>query len=52
METYEKISAGLAWSRTLGVVRKGFGIEVDLEAVWERHMACRWRAFLFHSLHS
>ena len=37
---YEKVSAGLAWSRTLGVLRKGFGIEVDLEGVWEKHLAC------------
>lgn len=36
---YEKVSAGLAWSRTLGVLRRGFGIEVDLEGVWERHLA-------------
>ena len=39
-EAYEKVSAGLAWSRTLGVLRKGFEIEVDLENVWERHLAC------------
>ena len=38
LDEYEKISAGLAWSRTLGTVRKGFGIEVDLEEVWEEHL--------------
>ena len=36
---YEKISTNLAWSRTLGAVRKGFGIELDLENVWENHLA-------------
>ncbi|KAI9880011.1 MAG: hypothetical protein M1830_005930 [Pleopsidium flavum] len=41
LETYEKVSASLAWTRTLGAVRRGFGIEVDLEGVWERHLARR-----------
>lgn len=36
---YERISADLSWSRTLGVVRKGFGIEQDLESIWENHLA-------------
>ena len=36
---YEKISANLAWSRTLGLVRKGFSIEPDLEKIWEEHLA-------------
>ena len=39
LETYDKVSAGLAWSRTLAAVRKGFEIEVDLEKVWEEHTA-------------
>lgn len=39
-EAYEKVSAALAWSRTLGVLRKAFDIEVDLEGVWERHVEC------------
>ncbi|MCJ1439105.1 hypothetical protein MMC27_008496 [Xylographa pallens] len=38
-ETYDKASAGLAWSRTLGVIRSAFGIQVDLEEVWEDHLA-------------
>lgn len=38
---YEPIAAGLAWSRTLGTVRKGFNINVDLEAVWEEHLQCK-----------
>lgn len=35
---YEPVAAGLAWSRTLGTVRKGFGLNVDLEGVWEEHL--------------
>ncbi|WPH04867.1 Hypothetical protein R9X50_00776400 [Acrodontium crateriforme] len=36
---YDSVSASLSWSRTLGVLRHAFGIEVDLEKVWEQHMA-------------
>jgi len=39
LETYDKISASLAWSRSLGAVRRGFRIDVDLESIWENHMA-------------
>ncbi|KAL9126464.1 MAG: hypothetical protein Q9217_004485 [Psora testacea] len=39
LEVYNKLASGLAWSRTLAAVRKGFGIEVDLEKVWEEHIA-------------
>lgn len=39
LETYRKISSGLAWSRTLGAVRKGLKVEVDLEKVWDEHLA-------------
>lgn len=42
LETYDKVSASLAWTRTLAAVRKGFGIEVDLEKVWEEHLACKY----------
>ena len=41
LQTYEKISASLAWSRTLGAVRKGFGIVVDLEKIWDNHTECK-----------
>jgi len=34
----DRISANLALTRTLGVVRSGFGIQVDLERIWERHL--------------
>ncbi|KAA6413014.1 MAG: hypothetical protein FRX48_02757 [Lasallia pustulata] len=39
LETYEKVAASLAWSRSLAAVRKGFDVEVDLEKVWEEHLA-------------
>lgn len=42
LDVYDKISAGLAWSRSLDVMRKAFEIEVDLEAVWERHSERTW----------
>ncbi|KAI9812014.1 MAG: hexokinase A [Pycnora praestabilis] len=38
-ENFDKIAAGLAWSRSLDQVRRGFGIEVDLEGAWEGHLA-------------
>ena len=40
LEQYDKISANLAWSRTLSILRKGFDIEVDLEQIWDDHVAC------------
>ena len=39
LDEYERVSAGVAWSRTLKTVRKGFEMEVDLEQVWEDHVA-------------
>lgn len=38
---WDKVAAGLAWSRCLDCVRKGFGIEADLERVWEEHLSCK-----------
>jgi hypothetical protein len=37
LEEYERVSASLAWSRTLGILRAAFNITVDLESVWEEH---------------
>ena len=34
---FHKVSANLAWSRTLATLRKGLEIEVDLERIWENH---------------
>ncbi|KEQ95025.1 hypothetical protein AUEXF2481DRAFT_5272 [Aureobasidium subglaciale EXF-2481] len=40
LEEYDRVAAGLSWSRTLGALRKGFGVEVDLEGVvdeWNKY---------------
>lgn len=37
--TYDRIASGLAWSRALDCVRRGFAIDVDLEGIWARHLA-------------
>ena len=42
LEQYDKISASLAWSRTLSILRKAFDIEVDLEKIWDDHVACEF----------
>lgn len=36
---FDKVNASLAWTRTLGVLRKAFKLEPDLEKVWEEHVA-------------
>lgn len=48
LDVFDKVSAGLAWSRSLDVMRKAFEIEVDLEAIWDRHSkrTCQSLAFL------
>lgn len=38
-DQYDKVSASLAWSRSLGALRKAFEIEVDLEKIWDDHVA-------------
>lgn len=37
LDQFDKVAAGLAWTRSLELVRKGFEIEVDLEGIWEDH---------------
>ena len=39
LNQYDKVSASLAWSRSLTALRKGFEIEVDLEKIWDDHVA-------------
>lgn len=39
---YRKTSADMAYSRTLGVLRKVLGPHFDLSALWERHRACEF----------
>jgi predicted ester cyclase len=43
-EQHDKIGARLAWTRSLGLIRRGFGIHVDLEAIWENHTALEFVA--------
>ena len=38
LDEYNKVAAGLAWSRSLDCVRKAFRAEVNLEKVWEQHV--------------
>lgn len=38
LDEYDKVAERLAWSRSLDIVRKGFGVEVELEKVWENHL--------------
>jgi len=40
LDEFDKVSANLAWTRTLGALRKGFKVEVNLEQIWENHLAC------------
>jgi hypothetical protein len=39
LEEYDAIAADLAWTRSLATIRKAFKQEVDLESVWEEHIA-------------
>lgn len=39
LDQYDKVSASLAWSRSLAALRKGFDIEVNLEKIWDDHVA-------------
>lgn len=43
-DQYDKIGSRLAWSRSLSVMRRAFGIGVDLEATWEEHTALEFSA--------
>jgi hypothetical protein len=35
LDEYDAVADAIAWSRSLSVVRRGFGAEVNLERVWE-----------------
>ncbi|KAF2466350.1 dienelactone hydrolase [Lindgomyces ingoldianus] len=38
LDEYDPVADALAWSRSLSMVRRGFGAEVDLERVWEENV--------------
>lgn len=40
-EDFDRVAARLAWSRSLACVTKGFGVERDLEKIWENHLECK-----------
>ena len=52
LDEYDKVPAGLAWSRSLGLIRKAFDIDVDLEAIWDNHSRREFNAMLLESLQS
>lgn len=35
LDEYDAVADAVAWSRSLSIVRRGFGAEVELERVWE-----------------
>ena len=39
LDEYDKVGSRLAWSRVLGVIRKAFMKDVDLESIWDNHLA-------------
>lgn len=39
LEEFDRLASSLSWSRTLGVLRAAFRLSVDLESVWEEHVA-------------
>ncbi|KAF9883926.1 hypothetical protein FE257_002669 [Aspergillus nanangensis] len=42
LEEYDRLASDLAFSRTLEMLRKGFGREVDLEEVLEEHLEAKF----------
>jgi hypothetical protein len=42
LEEFDKVAWGLAWTRSLDAVRKGFRAEVDIERVWDDHVECEF----------
>jgi hypothetical protein len=37
LDEYDAVADAIAWSRSLDMVRKGFGAEVNLEKVWDEN---------------
>jgi hypothetical protein len=42
LDEYDAVADALAWSRSLSMVRRGFGAEVDLEKVWDQNVERTW----------
>ncbi|CAO2652598.1 Nn.00g008810.m01.CDS01 [Neocucurbitaria sp. VM-36] len=43
LDEYDSVADAIAWSRSLSMVRRGFGAEVDLERVWEENEEQKYR---------
>ena len=39
LDDYDRTASSLSWSRTLGLLRSALNVSVDLERVWEEHVA-------------
>jgi hypothetical protein len=37
LDEYDAVADAIAWSRSLSMVRRGFGAEVNLEQVWDEN---------------
>jgi hypothetical protein len=37
LDEYDAVADAIAWARSLSMVRRGFGAEVDLEKVWDEN---------------
>lgn len=47
LDEYDAVADALSWSRSLSMVRRGFGAEVDLERTWEENVE---RTLCLHKL--
>ena len=51
LDEYDAVADAIAWSRSLSMVRRGFGAEVDLERVWEQNVERTYRILPLWSSH-
>ncbi|PLB50643.1 dienelactone hydrolase [Aspergillus steynii IBT 23096] len=42
LDEYDRLASELAWSRSLQMLRKGFGKDPDIEEKWEEHLEARF----------
>lgn len=41
LDDYDRTASSLSWSRTLGLLRSALNVTVDLESIWETHLALK-----------
>jgi len=51
LDEFEPIATGLAWSRTMAVVRRAFGMSVDIERIRDQHFEGRFVTATGSKLH-